>query len=147
MPLYGIVELQWLKPWWPIYPAWLELSLGSLWSHVWNVCGQISSFMFSCCDFHFSCCYFHFPFLVKIENESNNTETLTAEVSYMGLGSLYKFIFKLTLDGWYYLWLKLIFMVPACLSHWGSTVLCKCYLRNFLDWRILSWFQNSVKLN
>ena len=31
------VELQWLEPWWLIYPAWLELVLWSLWSHKWDL--------------------------------------------------------------------------------------------------------------
>ena len=69
---------------------------------------------------------------LKIENENNNMKTLTAEVSYIGLGSLqFRFTYKVTLDGWNYLWLKLIFMVPACSSRWSSTVVIK--------WRTLWW--------
>ena len=41
---------------------------------------------------------------LKIENENNSMRTLTPEVSYMGHGSLeFRFIFKLTMDGWNYL--------------------------------------------
>ena len=47
------VELQWLKPCWLVYPAWLELALGSLWSYIWDFCGQVAAFMFSCYYFHF----------------------------------------------------------------------------------------------
>ena len=40
---------------------------------------------------------------LKTENEKNNTKRLTAEVSYMGLGSLeFGLIQKLTLDDWNY---------------------------------------------
>ena len=47
--LYSTVELHWFEPWWLVYPAWLELVLGSLWSHKWDICGQLSAFVFLCC--------------------------------------------------------------------------------------------------
>ena len=73
--------------------------------------------------------YFHFSFSIfsdrqslKIENEINSTKALTTEVSYMGLGSPeFRFIEKLTMDGWNNLQLELIFMVPACSSHSNTT--------------------------
>ena len=40
---------------------------------------------------------------LKIENENNSKKSLTAEVSYMGLGSLDCGFIKLTLNGWNYL--------------------------------------------
>ena len=51
---------------------------------------------------------------LKIENENKSTKTLIAEVTYVGLGSLeFTFMKKLTPDGWNYLSLELILMVPA----------------------------------
>lgn len=42
------IEPHRLKPWWLVYPPWLELVHGSLLSHIWYFCGQISAFMFLC---------------------------------------------------------------------------------------------------
>ena len=57
-------------------------------------CGQISAFIISCCYFHFifyAVAVIFISFYIrslKIENENNNAKILTAEVSFMGLGSL-----------------------------------------------------------
>ena len=45
------------RTWWLVYPAWLELVLGPLWSHIRDFYGQISAVIVSWC-------YFHFLFLV-----------------------------------------------------------------------------------
>ena len=67
---------------------------------------------------------------LKIENENNNTKTLTPKVSYKGLD--FRFIYKLALAGWNYPWLELIFIVPKVfqLLKFYSTYTLKYVLKN-----------------
>ena len=53
-----------------------------VWSRIWDFCGQISAFIFSCCYFYF---LFYWLAVTKIENE-NNMKTLTAESLYRYIG-------------------------------------------------------------
>ena len=64
-------------------PDWLKIVLRSLWSHIWDFCGQNFCLYIFMLLFPFS--IFSDRWSLKIKNENNNTKTLTTEVSCMGL--------------------------------------------------------------